>query len=108
MRQPAKTPIFSKTFKNLLNKKVIITKENYFIYSLFEDLYEDIKNAKIFEKETRKINNEEVFILDEDLSIDNIDDIDIPIKLMTEKEIEESNLDATIRFLKNKAIYLSR
>lgn len=75
-----------------------ITKENYFIYSLFEDLYEDIKNARIFEKETRKINNEEVFILDEDLSIDNVDDIDIPIKIMTEEEIEERNNEYKERY----------
>ena len=81
---------YSETFR--------ITKENYFIYSLFEDLYEDIKNARIYEREIRKNSDEEIFALDEELSVDNIDDIDTPIKIMTEKEIEERNNEYKERY----------
>ena len=75
-----------------------ITKENYFIYSLFEDLYEDIKNARIHEREIRKSIDEEESMLDEDLSIDNIDDFDPPIKLMTDEEIQERNNEYKERY----------
>ena len=37
--------------EKLFNEKFIITKENYFIYSLFETLYDDIVNCNIFKQE---------------------------------------------------------
>lgn len=60
----------------------VITKENYFIYSLFEELYEDIKNSKIFlpiKKETTEYEED-----------DEEDDFDI-WKNLSEDELNKKN-----------------
>lgn len=62
-------------------EKFIVTKENYFIYSLFEELYEDIKNSRIFIP-IKKENKE-----DDALDEDNFD----IWKNMSEEELNKRN-----------------
>lgn len=65
-----------------------ITKENYFIYSLFDELYEDIKNARIYEEEII-INKDDEYSIDEN---------DIPLRIMTKEEIEKRNNEYKERY----------
>lgn len=60
-----------------------ITKENYFIYSLFEKLYDDIQNALIFEPvETENTDEEQLVIEDDSFDKWNI---------LTDEKIKEKN-----------------
>lgn len=62
-----------------------ITKENYFIYSLFEDLYEDIKNSRIYELTIPKQNEE---IDEEEKTLELEEDI---WPVMSQEEIDKRN-----------------
>lgn len=78
-----------------LKDSFTITKENYFIYSLFEELYEDIKNARIFELRTSSANEEQS---EEEQIIDLEEDI---WSIMNQEEIDKKNNEFKNRWYYN-------
>lgn len=68
-----------------------ITKENYFIYSLFEELYDDIKKSRIFIPTVKKEEQDIKKDLDEDFDF--------------WKELDETEINKRNRWYKERDIY---